>query len=214
MLLTTQELATTHPDLHKRFRRQNRALVLFSVALGMLLIGLGWVGYQNANQGSDIRDISIQQSACSVDPDGLVCKVGHANSVALTTHEEACFILAQGGIQCRPALDGAQARKDALQAAAGSSTSSTSAAPNTEGVQRGDLSGYSPGNPTVPGASGTPPTPRPPKPQPAPPSTPTPSVPPRDGPVTPQSRPLITLPDQLKLVAEVCVNALGIKVIC
>lgn len=124
MLLTTQELATTHPDLHKRFRRQGRALVLFSVALGMLLIGLGWVGYQNVNQGSDIRDISIQQSACSVDPDGLVCKVGHANSVALTTHEEACFILAQGGIQCRPALDGAQARKDALQAAAGSSTSS------------------------------------------------------------------------------------------
>lgn len=177
-----------------RYRRQQRAMAFFAFALGVLLISLGYVGYQNANQDSAIREITLQQSACSVNPAGHICKVGHANSVALTTHAEACFILAQGGIQCRPPLDGAQVRKDALLNAAGG-TSSTSAAPNAEGVERSSLP--SDDSSTISGTSGSPPTPRPPKPQPAPPSTPTPSVPPRDGPVAPQTRPLITLPERL-----------------
>lgn len=100
---------------HKRERRSFRVAVFWGLAVALLVGGIIFSLWRDFAQDDDIGDIQLQASACRVAPDGIECRIGHANSVLLTTPEEACFILAQGGYECRKPLDKAEQKAEQLR---------------------------------------------------------------------------------------------------
>lgn len=91
-------------------RRRFRVTVLFGVAIAALVVAVAYVLWSDNQQTSRLRSVS----ACYVSPHSEECRRGHANSVSLTTPEEACFILAQGGLRCRAPLPSAGRHRDRL----------------------------------------------------------------------------------------------------
>ena len=211
--MTAESIAHLEQQLARRERRQFRAAVLWGVAIVFLVFGVSYSIYSDFQQDSDIRAVGI----CASAPNSKECAENHAISVSKTTPAEACFILAQGGIQCKRPLDSAAAYQKSLldnsgvsdevyyEALPGGSTDSREA-PDTPDYSAPDSS---PGTASVPAPRPpSSPEPQPPKPE------PTPQVPPvAPTPVQPEpaaKAPLMDTPDQLGL----CVNALGLSVIC
>ena len=85
-------------DVRRRYRRTVFGMVFLGFATIVLGAAVGWTIATNFSQDDQIKAVS----ACAERPNSLDCIKGHANSVALTTHAEACYILAQGGRRCGP----------------------------------------------------------------------------------------------------------------
>lgn len=196
-------------DLHRRERRSFHVAIAFGLAVLVLMIAVGWSLYADINQTQSIGDIRIETSACKVDPNGEVCRTAHANSVLFTTPEEACFILAQGGIKCRKPLKGADRVAADLRR-------SVEVGPSSELFE---IIGDDNIAPAPPAEAQDAPEPRAPVPSPGPeprpvlpvsPTAPEPSPEPAPPAQPAKQVPVVDLPDQLGL----CVNALGISVVC
>lgn len=119
-LVTSEEYLE---QAHKRERRSFRVAVFWGLAVALLVGGIIFSLWRDFAQDDDIGDIQLRTSACRVAPDGIECRIGHANSVLLTTPEEACFILAQGGYRCRPPLKDADAKAEDLKESVDTSAS-------------------------------------------------------------------------------------------
>lgn len=197
-------------EAHKRERRAFRVSVLFGVAV-LAIVLAAYSIFTNFQQEDSIGDIRIETSACRVAPEGIECRSGHANSVLLTTPEEACFILAQGGYKCRDPLNTEQIARTLEQSVAENGdfvlpSSDSDAAPQIDAVEPpSDSVGSVPPARSEP-APVTPSVPA--KPKPTPPSPPEPAEP-----TSPAlSAPLISNP--LDPAVKVCVEAVGIKAVC
>lgn len=189
-------------------------VALFVGAIVSLILAVGYSLYADVRQSDDIGDIRIETSACRVAPQGIECRIGHANSVLLTTPEEACFILAQGGIECRAPLKNADAiANDLRQSVSEAPEPSTLLEPFTSGAPA-PAEIPSTDEPAMIVAPISPPTELPDKPDPDPPAKPTPEPSaPAPTPTQPQPqavRPLIDTPDELGL----CVTAVGVNAVC
>ena len=159
---------------------------------------------EGQNQSNSIEALNVNQSACQDFPNGQACKEGHANSVALTTYAEACFILAQGGKRCGPRpLPEAKVFRRSLVNSAGDSTGQPQTSGDDSPQGRIDSGDPRPDTPSDPGGE---PTPRPPGNAPVAPSVP-------DRPVAPSVQPDPVLKSPLPQLG-LCVNALGIEVVC
>lgn len=199
--------------LETRAKRDKRVAVLYGAAIAFLVAAVLYVVYSDYQQDQQLRSVSV----CATEPRSPECARGHANSVALTTPAEACYILAQGGIRCRKPLPDASVYKRRLDATVNRLTNfQFDAVPDDQTADRAPTPNDPPSPPEQRPDSDEPERPSVPRPPRAPnPSTPTePSTPePRPEPPTPTpsgTRPLVDLPDQL----GVCVNALGISVAC
>jgi len=195
----------------KRNRRQVGAMIFLGFATILVGAAVGYAIVTNFQQDDRIRAVS----ACADRPDSDECIRGHANSVARTTHAEACYILAKGGIRCKdkPLPESSSLRRTLLihngelpdEVSYRDSSSDT---PTSVSSNSGDA-----GNPAVPSAPRTPASPAPSKPskpsQPSPQPSPEPA-PPAEPAQPALTRPLIDVPDQL----GTCVNALGVSAIC
>lgn len=87
-------------ELHKRAARQFRVALYFGVAVASLVIAVGWLVYSDSQQTVRIQTTERVLTACQSAPDGQQCRANRAFWTSLTTPQEACFILAQGGIPC------------------------------------------------------------------------------------------------------------------
>lgn len=96
--MTADALKTLEEQIARRERRSFRVAVLWGVSIFVLVLGVSYSLYKNEQQDDRLQTFS----ACAERPNSLDCIKGHANSVALTTHAEACYILAQGGRRCGP----------------------------------------------------------------------------------------------------------------
>lgn len=96
--MTADALKTLEEQIDRRERRSFRVAVLWGFAIFVLVLGVSYSLYKNEQQDDKLQTVS----ACAERPNSADCIKGHANSVALTTHAEACFILAQGGRRCGP----------------------------------------------------------------------------------------------------------------
>lgn len=85
-------------DVRRRYRRTVFGMVFLGFATVVLGAAVGWAIATNFSQDDQIQTFS----ACAERPNSAECIKGHANSVALTTYAEACFILAQAGRRCGP----------------------------------------------------------------------------------------------------------------
>lgn len=197
-------------EARKRERRAFRVSVLFGVAV--LAIGLAVVYsiFTNIKQEDSIGDIRIETSACRVAPEGIECRIGHANSVLLTTPEEACFILAQGGYKCRDPLNTEQIARTLERSVA---ENVDFVLPSDDGTSAPQIEVDPPSNsvsavppPRTEPAPVAPSVPA--QPKPTPPSAPEPAEPPSPA----LSAPLISNP--LDPAVKVCVEAVGIKAVC
>lgn len=95
--MTADALKTLEEQIDRRERRSFRVAVLWGFAIFVLVLGVGYSLYKNEQQDDQIQTFS----ACAERPNSDECIKGHANSVARTTHAEACYILAKGGIRCK-----------------------------------------------------------------------------------------------------------------
>lgn len=86
--------------LEQRAKRQFRVAVIFGIAIFFLVSAVSYSLYADYRQDSTLQTVS----ACALNPGGETCARGHANSVSLVTPDEACFILAQGGLRCNAPL--------------------------------------------------------------------------------------------------------------
>lgn len=211
-------LAAIEKRLEERERRQFRAAVAFGVAVAVLVIGVAFSIWSNIEQDEQIRSVS----ACATNPESRECRRGHAHSVALTTHAEACFILAKAGYRCasRPLPEAEELRRRLAAEADAPPESPLSyrALPNPDArgaAASPPAASDEPENsavalPRLPApAAPSPPASKPPaQPRPEPPAPPAPA-PPSPPPAAPP-RPLLDLPGDL----GVCVSALGIRVAC
>ena len=205
-------IAAIEKLLETRAKRDKRVAVLYGAAIAFLVAAVLYVVYSDYQQDQQLRSVSV----CATEPRSPECARGHANSVALTTPAEACFILAQGGKRCTATLPEAPIlRRKLVNSIGGTDTvkvtvnpednsvtyAPTPANPNYAGPS--DQSGSSsvprpPRSPSLPAPPAQPQAPTAPSPEPAPPAQPA------------KQAPVVDAPDQLGL----CVNALGISVIC
>ena len=204
---------------HKRERRSFRVAVFWGLAVALLVGGIIFSLWRDFAQDDDIGDIRIETSACRVAPEGIECRIGHANSVLLTTPEEACFILAQGGYRCRPpSAEAEEKAADLRRSVDAQPAPELPEAPERDRKVLPELSGQTDPSavaaprPEAP-ASSIPkllpkPAPKPTPPASAPPAAPSPSTP--SAPTV--GRPLVDNP--LRPAVDLCVNALGVRVIC
>ena len=206
-------VAALQHDVRRRARRTMFGMVFLGCATIILGAAVGWSIAVNYSQDDQLQ----AYSACAERPKSIECRVGHANSVALTTPSEACFILAQGGKRCSAPLPESGAIRRALLASVAETegievvvddgritvepSSPSPADPDTSPSSTSGTSNQAvprpPRTPNTP-APTKPPAPAAPSPEPAPPAQPA------------KQAPVVDAPDQLGL----CVNALGVRVIC
>jgi hypothetical protein len=96
--VTAEALKTLEEQIDHRERRSFRVAILWEFAIFVLVLGVSYSLYKNEQQDDKLQTVS----ACAERPNSAECIKGHANSVASTTHAEACFTLAQAGRRCGP----------------------------------------------------------------------------------------------------------------
>lgn len=209
--MTPQDLEKIDREIEHREHRQLLVARLWVVSTIILVLGVAYSLYADVQQSDDIREVGI----CASAPNSQECADNHAISVSKTTPAEACFILAQGGYRCRDPLPEAEVYQQRLV------KKTTVDDIHYEAVPSNSSTGYvapetsAPSSPSDPPGQSVP-APRPPV---APPSTPEPpKTPSQPSPVAPSPAdpqpttvsPLVNTPNAL----GVCVNALGVAVVC